>query len=435
MNKFLKTGQIKLLTAILGSFLMIGSFQLTTLAAESEEDAETVSTETDAAYDETEKTEDDNEAASIPGKWKSNSTGWWYELDDGGYLKNGEAVIGGKTYRFDSLGYMVTGWYDDGYDWYYYDASGVKLIDKWLYYYENWYYLDEFGVMATDKALIDECTYNFYSSGIMITGWNMENGSWYYYNQSGAMENGWILYCGSWYYLNEADSDNPGVMLNNQWKFMDDNWYFLQDGGCMATDWAYIDGNWYLFDQSGSMQTGWKNMNDIWYYMYEEDDSNGGTWGAMATNTEIDGYWIGYSGRWSKATVSAKNILDQIGWNLQAAYNWSAGLTYYRFTPDPSCDSEWFANYGFGNGYGNCYVMAATFCYMADALGYEAHQVVGYVPRLRGGSAPHSWCELVINGATYVFDPNFTNETGKDGYQFTYGTSGTWVYSDYYRIN
>lgn len=57
------------------------------------------------------------------------------------------------------------------------------------------------------------------------------------------------------------------------------------------------------------------------------------------------------------------------------------------------------------------------------------------MPSRSGGATPHSWVEVVINGSTYVFDPDFTHETGRNGYQISYGTSGTWVYSGYRRIN
>ena len=47
---------------------------------------------------------------------------------------------------------------------------------------------------------------------------------------------------------------------------------------------------------------------------------------------------------------------------------------------------------------------------------------------------PHSWTEIVENGKIYVYDPNFTNETGRNGYRITYGQSGTWRYADYHRM-
>ena len=102
---------------------------------------------------------------------------------------------------------------------------------------------------------------------------------------------------------------------------------------------------------------------------------------------------------------------------------------------EPSPGSEWFAVYGFHNNKGNCYVKAATFCYMARQLGYDAHQVAGFVPTSSGGLSPHSWCEVNIGGAIYVFDPSFEQGTKRNGYQISYGTSGTWKYCNYYRIN
>ena len=137
----------------------------------------------------------------------------------------------------------------------------------------------------------------------------------------------------------------------------------------------------------------------------------------------------------SLAYTYAANVLNQVGWNLRAAFNWSASLPYVNYSYSPAPGSEAMALYGFQNGVGDCYVMAATFYYMAKTLGYDAHQMAGYVPLSSGGMGVHSWVEIDMNGTTYVFDPDFTNETGRNGYQITYGTSGTWVYSSYYRMN
>ena len=72
--------------------------------------------------------------------------------------------------------------------------------------------------------------------------------------------------------------------------------------------------------------------------------------------------------------------------------------------------------------------MAAMFCQMARTLGYDAHQISGKVPLRSGEKGPHSWVEIEINGTVYVFDPDFTNETGRDGYKIQYGQKGTWIY-------
>ncbi len=129
---------------------------------------------------------------------------------------------------------------------------------------------------------------------------------------------------------------------------------------------------------------------------------------------------------------AALNKLNAVGWNLQSAFNAASAITYYGHTDDMPQDSkttmEWYASYGFKNGKGNCYVMAAMFCEMAKCIGYEAHQISGKVPLRAGGYGPHSWVEVTIDGTVYVCDPDFTNETGRNGYMIAYGQSGTWRY-------
>ena len=130
----------------------------------------------------------------------------------------------------------------------------------------------------------------------------------------------------------------------------------------------------------------------------------------------------------------AKERLDQIGWDLKAAFNYASSVPYYgrqqdpTFPQDDQTSMEWYAEYGFNNGKGNCYVMAAMFCEMAKLLGYDAHQISGRVPLKAGGYGPHSWVEINFDGTTYVCDPDFTEETKRNGYMITYGQSGTWKY-------
>ncbi len=127
----------------------------------------------------------------------------------------------------------------------------------------------------------------------------------------------------------------------------------------------------------------------------------------------------------------AKERLDKIGWDLKKAFNDAASTPYYGpadFPKDDKTTMQWYADYGFKNGKGNCYVMAAMFCEMAKLLGYDAHQISGRVPLKAGGYGPHSWVEVTFEGTTYVCDPDFTEETKRNGYMITYGQSGTWVY-------
>lgn len=132
----------------------------------------------------------------------------------------------------------------------------------------------------------------------------------------------------------------------------------------------------------------------------------------------------------------ARARLDIIGHDLRAAYNWSV-MPYTRNNAwtNPALGSDYYAQIGFANHTGNCYVMAATFYEMAVELGYEAHQVGGMVPSVRGGMTPHSWVEVVIDGQIYVVDPDYQYSTGNSGYMIRYRQPGTWVYSNYQRMN
>lgn len=139
----------------------------------------------------------------------------------------------------------------------------------------------------------------------------------------------------------------------------------------------------------------------------------------------------------SEATIRAKQVLNVVGWDLRSAYNWSVSIPYQTIgnAPGGVSHTEWYGNYGFQNSKGNCYVKAATFCCMARVLGYEAYLVEGQVPLASGRLGPHGWCEIVINGTTYICDPELQSSTKRNGYMLTYGASGTYRYTNYGRVD
>ncbi|MBQ4258543.1 MAG: acyltransferase family protein [Clostridia bacterium] len=124
----------------------------------------------------------------------------------------------------------------------------------------------------------------------------------------------------------------------------------------------------------------------------------------------------------------AAAVLDEVGWDLQNAFNWVASFRWAYMTVDYSMGAEWFRDFGYEYHYGNCYVMASTFCDLAKALGYDARQMIGEVPMEHGGFGRHSWVEIRIAGGTYVFDPDYTSETKRNGFLLTYEQGNTWVY-------
>ena len=287
--------------------------------------------------------------------------------------------------------------------------------------------------------LIDGKKYYADANGKIMTGWVKYENSWYYLQTEkecpetpGAMMTGWFKQNNNWYYLNPA---RDGKMVASEWMLIDGRWYHFYGGGGMETGWTKQNGNWYHLNANGAMETGWIIMNDDWYYLYPAGNSLGAPEGAMAVNTVINGYVVAPDGVCNEAYQGAYNVLNRVGWNLWAAYNWSANLPYVNYSNDPSPGSKNFAIHGFKTKTGDCYVMAGTFYYMAKLLGYDAHQIAGYVPLRSGNMGVHSWVEIDMNGSTYVFDPDFTHESGRNGYQISYGMSGTWRYSNYYRMN
>ena len=58
-----------------------------------------------------------------------------------------------------------------------------------------------------------------------------------------------------------------------------------------------------------------------------------------------------------------------------------------------------------------------------------------YVPYPGNRVVKHSWVEIVIDGTTYVYDPEGTWQFRRDMYEFTYGTPGSFRYRVYGRMN
>lgn len=141
----------------------------------------------------------------------------------------------------------------------------------------------------------------------------------------------------------------------------------------------------------------------------------------------------------TEAESYARKKLNEIGWDLHAAFNYSSSMPYaFRAdidVPAGYTNADWYAIFGFQHNSGNCYHMAATFYQMAKMLGYDAYYVQGYLPQKDGSRTTHGWCEIEMDGALYVFDPNFTYWTKKNGYKITYGMPGTFRYTDYKRMN
>lgn len=80
------------------------------------------------------------------------------------------------------------------------------------------------------------------------------------------------------------------------------------------SDWLLLGNTWYYLGSDGGMKTGWQQIGGAWYYFYKESDPNGGSHGAMAVNTTIDGWEILESG------VAVQNLQAKINEIKQYIY-------------------------------------------------------------------------------------------------------------------
>lgn len=341
-----------------------------------------------------------------------------YLFDGNGilYTKAGTPVIDGKKYWMNTDGSLNSGWLQLG---------------KWRLYFDPETYEARTGLSEVEGK-----RYLFDGNGSLYaeSGTPVVDGHKYWFGSDGSLNTGW-LHLANWvlYFDEETCQGATGVTE------IDGKNYVFDKSGILLTGRGtpVINGKKYYFNADGSIQTGWVTLGSWTFYFDPET-------GAAATGVVIidgercffDKNGVLMSQGLTETQERACRVLDQVGWNLRAAYNWAAGLTYRTPSGAPGGTErvDWYADYGFTTGTGNCYVMASTFYQMAKLLGYDVYYVEGSVPLAAGGFGPHGWCEIVINGATYVFDPNFTNETGRNGYQITYGTSGTWRYMNYHRV-
>lgn len=129
--------------------------------------------------------------------WVMDDKGWWYQLSDESYYKDGWYEIDSKWYYFNSEGYM---------------ASEQYIKSKEYKTDARIYYVDKNGIW-------DGKIYRWFDDN---TGW--------WFAQVG----------GKWY-------------ARNEWCLIDNEWYYFEDSGYMATGEKIIGGKAYFFTQDGSL--------------------------------------------------------------------------------------------------------------------------------------------------------------------------------------
>ncbi|MDU7163301.1 MAG: transglutaminase domain-containing protein, partial [Anaerococcus vaginalis] len=267
-------------------------------------------------------------------------------------------------------------------------------------------------------------------------GWKINRQGKHYAYGNGYLYTNKLITFGSkiMYFMGDDGRISIGKFLDssNRWRFSNDDGNLINSKGWKINKQGkhYAYGNGYLYTNQfitfgpkviyfmgddGLMKTSKFNYMNIATF---NPDSNGliSLSEYRANKPHID------------AMTYANSILRKVGNSLWEAYKWAGTqIKYKTITTNASLGISYFANIGFNQRSGNCYTMASAFYYLARALGYDVHQVSGYHQGYNN-IMEHSWCEIRMNGKTYIYDPDVLHEFRKSVYGMAYGQRGTLKY-------
>ncbi|WP_049477931.1 N-acetylmuramoyl-L-alanine amidase [Streptococcus oralis] len=178
------------------------------------------------------------------------------------------------------------GWYQENHHWRFYQDDKPAL--NWKQIQGKWYYFDQDGNRLHSTVYKG---YAFDQDGVMIeNSWTKLDNQWYYADSSGRLaQNTWKKINGSWYYFDQIGSmlsntavdgyllTKSGAMAEKGWTKLDQIWYYVAPSGKISQDkWEKVNGSWYYFDKDGGM------LADKWKESYYLKTS-----GAMAENEWI----------------------------------------------------------------------------------------------------------------------------------------------------
>ena len=140
----------------------------------------------------------------VKADWKKDEKGTKYQRANGSFAKAEWEQVGETWYHFDASGYMQTGWLNLDGTWYYLNDDGSMAKDTWI----GTYYVDASGAWIIEGW--QENSYGWWYQRANGTyphnEWEIINGTWYHFDESGYMQTGWLNLDGTWYYLNADGS-------------------------------------------------------------------------------------------------------------------------------------------------------------------------------------------------------------------------------------
>ena len=315
------------------------------------------------------------------------------------------------------------GWYQENHHWRFYQDDKPAL--NWKQIQGKWYYFDQDGNRLHSTVYKG---YAFDQDGVMTeNSWTKLDNQWYYADSSGRLaQNTWKKINGSWYYFDQTGSmlsntavdsyllTKSGAMAEKGWTKLDQIWYYVAPSGKISQDkWEKINGSWYYFDKDGGMLS----ATTFKGYLFNQS-------GAMAENN-----WVKIKDTWFYANGSGRYIqenwqkiqgswysFDQNGGML--ADKWKE--SYYLKTSGAMAENEWI----FDKAY------KSWFYLKADGRYANQEWIGAYYLKSGGYMAKSEWIYDNSDKARYYLDDNghYVSGTYKiDGKEHLFQKYGQWI--------
>ena len=307
--------------------------------------------------------------------------GYWYYFDnDNIMIKNIIREIDGNKYAFNSDGVMMTGTFEFQGKLLTANSSGAIKIGGWVNYNGIWYFQLENGefIKNTIKT-IDGSNYIFDESGAMQSGLVTFEGKSYVTSAAGAvMRNAWAKVSSYWYYA----QDNMEIYKNTMAKIGNSEYGFNESGAMYLGRFAmnektYItDANGVAIGYDDSAESKARevaaslnyDLYKAFYYCANMSryylTSNGRTSGPIMSSADYAKY--GYKNRGGDCIVMAssfKYLAQACGYSATQWFGWVGSSTHswceiggYIYDPN-------FTNATNRSGYGLTYGQKGTWKY------------------------------------------------------------------------
>lgn len=315
------------------------------------------------------------------------------------------------------------GWYQENHHWRFYQDDKPAL--NWKQIQGKWYYFDQDGNRLHSTIYKG---YAFDQDGVMVeNSWTNLDNQWYYADSSGRLAlNTWKKINGSWYYFDQTGSmlsntavdgyllTKSGAMAEKGWTKLDQNWYYVTPSSRISQDkWEKINGSWYYFDKNGVMLS----RTTIGAYLLDGS-------GAMAENS-----WVKINENWYYANEYGKYSQDKWekingSWyafeqnGVMLSNKWKG--SYYLKASGAMAEKEWI----FDKSYNSWFYLKA------DGRYANQEWIGAYYLKSGGYMAKNEWIYDDYYKARYYLDDSghYVSGTYKiDGKEHLFQKCGQWI--------